>query len=56
VGTDGEATLIFEVPEGRRVQNMLLTEDNKINIFGDFRQFGVNEKFSFDIWEFIRGR
>ena len=47
--TGGEATLIFEVPEGRQVRDMILTNDNKINIFGDFRQFGVNEKFSFDI-------
>ncbi len=45
----GVATLIFEVPEGRSINEILLTESNKLNIFGDLRQFGVVEKFSFDL-------
>jgi len=45
----GVATLIFEVPEGRSIQDMFLAENNKLNVFGDLRQFGVVEKFSFDL-------
>lgn len=45
----GVATLIFEVPEGRDINKMFLTANNKINIFGDFRQLGVSELFSFDL-------
>jgi len=41
--------LIFEVPEERSIQDMFLTGNSQLNIFGDLRQFGVIEKFSFDL-------
>ncbi len=44
----GSEILVFEVPEGRNIQEMFLTADNRVNIFGDLRQYGVIEKFSFD--------
>jgi len=45
----GTETLINEVPEGRNIKSMYLSANNKINVLADFRQFGVNELFSFDL-------
>ncbi len=47
--TGGAETLIFAVPEGRRIEAIFLTANNEITLFGDLRQFGVDEKFSFDL-------
>ncbi len=47
--TGGTETLVFAVPEERRIEAMFLTANNKVTVFGDLRQFGVGEKFSFDL-------